>query len=45
MRPHDLPRGGRPLSLALRALALIALVWGVAYPMLLWSLRHALSAA
>ncbi len=45
MRPHDLPRGGRPVGLAVRALVLIALVWGVAYPVLLWSLRHALAAA
>ena len=45
MKLQQLPHRGHRLSTALKALALVALVWGVAYPVLLWSLQHALPAA
>jgi hypothetical protein len=45
MKLQTLPHRGHRLSTALKAVALIALVWGVAYPALLWGLQHALPAA
>jgi hypothetical protein len=45
MKLRTLPQHGHRLSTALKALALVALVWGVAYPVLLWGLQHALPLA
>ncbi|MGM9516105.1 hypothetical protein ACS5PK_17785 [Roseateles sp. DB2] len=45
MKLQTTPHRGHRLSTALKALALIALVWGVAYPALLWGLQHALPMA
>ena len=35
-------RAGRGLLIAMKAVILVAAVWGVVYPALLWSLRHLL---
>jgi hypothetical protein len=38
-------RAGRGLLIAMKALVLVAAVWGVVYPALLWSLQHLLQQA
>ncbi|HEY1092258.1 MAG TPA: hypothetical protein VGE47_14280 [Burkholderiaceae bacterium] len=45
MKPLTLPpaQRSRHLVLALKIAALIALAWGLAYPGLLWSLKHVMS--
>jgi hypothetical protein len=35
-------RAGKGLLIAMKAVILVAAVWGVVYPALLWSLRHLL---
>ena len=41
MKLHPLPQRGHRLSIALKVLTLIALIWGVAYPVMLWCLQQA----
>ncbi|MBB2486719.1 hypothetical protein H5407_15950 [Mitsuaria sp. WAJ17] len=45
MKLQITPHRGHRLSTALKAVALVALVWGVAYPALLWGLQRALPVA